>query len=542
MSGSTRNLRSRYLFAIWLLVSVAIGAICCLLVSENDRIIAFRTLLLGLSACLIALPLGGLIAWACLGNGIVSRFLLVCTFAMLLVPMFIHVSAWDAAFGKLGWLTSTKGQILIPLVSGWFAASWIHGIAAAPQVALVLMIGLGSGQRVFEEQALLDASPADVFWNVTFWRITPLLVLSAIWIFISCAREIAVTDLYQIGTLAEQIYLGYSLGLDSIAGGWTADQLAESGSISNRLAIALFAWLSMSAFLLFFRLTDLEFESQFNRPANRGKSGWNRTAVAVLLILLTVVVPIGNVVIRACFYVRPVNGIPTQGYSVSQLFHSLGRSTIDYRDEFVWSGLIAVTSSTLIMILATTFAFVGRRSRVVPFLFAVTMAICCAIPGPYIGTSIATMMSNVENDTVHWFYNYTIAAPVAANLIFCWPLGALVVWFVFRKTPQDVLDSSRVEGAGGLTRLIRFGIMGNVLALVGCWLISFAVCFGELSASQVVRPAGIDTVPRKMLGDLHAGVNEMTAGITIVTAFMIVAVSLLGWWFIRLNRGVFGRQ
>lgn len=542
MPGPTHKIRFSYAFAVWLLASVAIGVVFFASASVNDRAVAFRTVGLGLSAALIALPVGGLIAWACRGSGILSRTLLVCTIAMLLVPMFIHVSGWDAAFGKLGWLTSTKGQILIPLVSGWTAATWIHGIAAAPQVALILLIGLSIGQRVFEEQALLDTSPAGVFWNVTIWRIVPLLVLSAIWIVISCAREIAVTDLYQIGTLAEQIYLGYSLGLTSIAGNWSADQLAEAGSINTSLTISLIAWLATTAFLLFIRLTDLEYESQALEPVRSAAKSLKRSVVAGLLVAITVIVPIGNVLIRACFYVRPVDGVPTQGYSLGQLFRSLRRSCVDYQDEFIWSCLIAFTSATLIMVLSTVFASAARRSRRLQLVFALTLAISCAIPGPYIGTSIAAILASVDNETIHWFYNYTIAAPVVANLIFCWPVGALVVWFVFRKIPQDVLDCSSVEGAGGMTRFVQFGIGANIFALLGCWLISFAFCFGELSASQIVRPAGIDTVPRKMLGDLHAGVNEMTAGITIVTTFTIVAISLVGWWFIRLNRGPIGRQ
>ena len=267
-----------------------------------------------------------------------------------------------------------------------------------------------------------------------------------------------------------------------------------------------------------------------------------RTVVAGLLIALTVLAPIGNVLIRACFFVHRVDGVPTQGYSIGQLFRSLRRSCQDYQDEFAWSGLIAFTSATLIMMLATAFSAAARRSRVAQIVFALTLAICCSIPGPTIGTSIAAMMSNVDNETLRWLYNYTIAAPVVANVVFCWPIGALVVWFVFRQIPQDALDSANLEGAGPVNRFIQFGIIANIAALVGCWLISFAFCFGELSASQIVRPAGIDTVPRKMLGDLHAGVNEMTAGITIVMAFTIVAISLLGWWFIRLNRRAIGRQ
>ena len=511
-------------------------------VSASDRAVAFRTILLGLSASVIALPMGGLIAWVCRGKGWVSKALLVSTVALLLVPMFIHVSGWDAAFGKLGWLTSTKGQILIPLVSGWAAASWIHGIAAAPQVALILLIGLSVGRRVFEEQALLDTTPAGVFWNVTLPRLYPLLILSVIWIVISVAREIAVTDIYQIGTLAEQIYLGYSLGINAIAGTWSAEQLAAAGLMGVLLTISLVAWMSVTAFCFFVGLTNLEYQSDAWRPNREIQAGLSRNMIGSLLLLVLVLIPIGNVVLRACFYVRPVDGIPTQGYSLTQMFRSIRRAAFDYREEFMWSFLIAVTAATLIVLVALIFATAARRSRFGQIIFVATLAISCAFPGPYIGTLIASTFSNIDNSTLDWLYNYTIAAPVLANVIFCWPVGALMVWFVFRNVPQDALDSASLEGAGHVTRFVQFGLLANFFAIAGCWLISFAFCFGELSASHIVRPAGIDTVPRKMLGDLHAGVNEMTAGITIVTSLTIVSISFVGWWFIRLNRSRVGRK
>jgi len=219
--------------ALWLLILFGIGIVIILTVpqSSSDRAVAFRTIALGLSASLIAIPIGGLIAWVCSGRGFFARTMLITTVALLLVPMFIHVSSWDAAFGKLGWLTATKGQVLVPLISGWNAAAWIHGIAAAPQVALILLIGMRTGNRVFEEQALLDTTPAGVFWHVTFKRIWPLLILSIFWIVISCAREIAVTDIYQVGTLAEQIYLGYSLGINAVGGNWSPSELFLSATL-----------------------------------------------------------------------------------------------------------------------------------------------------------------------------------------------------------------------------------------------------------------------------------------------------------------------
>lgn len=500
--------------------------------SPAERLLALRTFGLGFCAFGIALPLGILTAWVCMGRGLISNLVLLGTVASLFIPMFIHVSAWDAAFGKLGWLTSAQGQILVPLIPGWWAASWIHGIAASSQVAVIFLVGLSFGGRIFEEQALLDTSPFRVFWSVTVVRLWPLGFLAFLWVVVSCAREIAVTDLYQIGTLAEQIYLGYSLG-----GGSTASEVLGGGigGVSYGLTLSLLAVLAAFSMVLFFAMTQVEYESGAFRTVRVKDSGSGRTLVGLGLIAVTFLIPIGNVVLRACFYVRPVDGVPTQGYSIVQLFSAIRRACFDYQDEFIWSAIIALTSASMILLAATWISAVGRKSGWVQVLFACTLAISFALPGPLLGMSIASVMGFLDGRWFVWLFNYTIFAPVLANFIFCWPLGALVTWFVFGKIPEDALESVRVEGAGKLTSYLSLGIRANWLPLLGCWLITFACCFGELSASQIVRPAGIDTVPRKMLGDLHAGVNELTAGITIVTVLVIVGVSVAGWWVVSLS-------
>lgn len=522
----------------WLLIFVAAGACLLFLVptTELDRKVITRTIGLGLCASLIAIPLGAAIAWVCQSSGWISHILFVVCAALLLVPMFIHVSSWDAAFGKLGWLTATQGKALSPLVSGWIAGSWIHGIAAAPQVAMILMIGLASSRRVYEEQALMDTSSWGVFWNVTIWNLFPLLLLAVVWIVVTCAREIAVTDLYQIGTLAEQIYLGYSLGLNSIQGNWSPEQLAEAGSLGTGLTVAVIGWIALLGLFLFMQLTRMELNANELLIQLKPPAGTKRKVTGIALLILLLAIPLSNVVTRACFFVKPINGIPTQGYSLNQMLRAINRSVVDYQDEFTWSFLIALTSSILILILAICLASLARRAKTLQFLLALILAVSCAIPGPYIGTLTGDVFLWFDGEFINWLYNYTIAAPVVANVIFCFPVGVLLVWFLLRKTPQDAIESSSIEGANALTSLFRIGLAANWMSVAGIFLITFAFCFGELSASQIVRPAGMDTVPRKMLGDLHAGVNELTAGITIVMTTTIVVISLVGWAFIRLNQ------
>jgi ABC-type spermidine/putrescine transport system permease subunit II len=52
----------------------------------------------------------------------------------------------------------------------------------------------------------------------------------------------------------------------------------------------------------------------------------------------------------------------------------------------------------------------------------------------------------------------------------------------------------------------------------------------------MILPAGIDTVPRRMLGLLHSGVNELTAAFSIVNFFVIFVVAMAGWQLIRKSR------
>ena len=77
--------------------------------------------------------------------------------------------------------------------------------------------------------------------------------------------------------------------------------------------------------------------------------------------------------------------------------------------------------------------------------------------------------------------------------------------------------------------------MRNVWALVGTLLLTFALSFGELSASQLVLPPGIDTLPRLMLGLLHAGVDEITAAIAILIAATIFVVTLFAYGLIAVR-------
>ena len=529
---AVQQAKSNWLIALSALLLVVLFGV----LPTPDRWILLRTLLLGLGSSLVALPLGVLLWSICRHRGQLPGALLVASVGLVLLPMVIHVSSWDAAFGKLGWLSAMQGQVLQPLVSNWFAAIWIHGIAAAPQVAMLLLIASRITSTSFEEHALLDTNRWQVFFRITLPRLKPLLAVSVVWIMLSCAREIAVTDLYQIGTLAEQIYLGYSLDRGSIIGNWSSEQLLSASSIKSWMTLVTVAAFSLLAATFCLWLTTSDLETAEKKPTSGRPLTAGGKIAAGLLLLLVIGVPLLNVMVRASFHVIPIDGQPTQAYSLNQLFDSVSRAWIDYRDEFLWSVAIASTSATVILTSAFQVSVLAWSWNPMRWGLAILLSISLSLPGPVIGSGLARLFANTNVTWINWLTDYTIFGPVVASSIFHWPIGGLIVWFLLQRTPATQLENASLDGATWRQRIWQFGLVANRGSLLGAWILLWACCFGELSASQMVRPAGIDTVPRKMLGDLHAGVNELTAGITIIMASICVVISLVGWGLIWLNQ------
>jgi iron(III) transport system permease protein len=539
-----RAILDRWVRISWYLASLLFLGLA-LIVNPYDRSVAWNTISLGMASSVVSIPLGLALAWVSYGNRPFNRGMLACTVMLLAVPVFLHVSTWDAAFGRLGWIKSSDTLTLQPFISGWPAASWIHGVAATPQVAVIFLIGLLSSRQTIEEQALLDAPRWRVFWHIRVRPMAALFLLAGLWTIVSATREIAASDLYQVGTLAEQIYLGYSLGqFNAIVGGWSNEDLAAAANLNYSLAMIVLFWIAATSAMLIFRLIGQENESEVRvslNPMQRRdvlespSSLRNKKILASALLILLVVGPVCNLLIRASISVDSVDGQPVSGYSLEQLGKVLHRSVWNYQREFKWTLLIGFTSSISILAMATPMVWKAPRSATCQFLLCASWVVSCTLPGPMTGTLIGSLFHIFDGPGIEYLFNRTIFAPVLATIVFCWPFPPLIIWFLFRKIPREIIDHARLDGAGQGTIFWRFGVRDQLPQLFGCWLVTFAICMGELSASQIVLPPGIDTLPRLMLGLLHAGVDEMTAGITLVLMALIGTISCVGWKMIHRN-------
>lgn len=516
--------RSVVLAAVWLVLALAIGS----LFSVTERAALWATISLGGVAGLLSVGMGTLLAGAIYQLGPRSRWAVLALIFASLLPVYWHLAAWDSLFGRLGWWAAFGGSPLQLALPQWLAAVWVHAISGvAPAAAIILLFLINSG-RAAEEQALIDASPIAVFFQVTLPRIWPALIFASGWCFLATSREIAVTDIYRIGTVAEQVYLGFALGqFDQLLSLW------PEGGQALSLRLYLFTVLLMAglAGIWIARIPSWSWSGEFRhwRDSATGIS-WPARAIAGIVLGLMLLVPLFSLLFRAGVRVRQVNGVAQAGWAAQDLLTSLSQSLRESRDEFGWSLAIALLSANLLLAVAVGGAALAERSRAGRFIFLGSIALLFGMPGPICGLLVGRAWNLLEFEWAWWLADRTILLPVLASCLFCWPLAALLVYLVLRTMPRELNEAAATQGATKWQAFSGIQLMANRTSLLGVWGVLLIVVFGDLSAQQMVAAPGIDTIPRQLLGWMHAGVDELAAATSIlVSALVSLLLTALLW-------------
>lgn len=511
---------------IWLVLALAIG-VCF---NAIERAALWATLTLGGSAALISVVLGTILAGAIYQLGPRARWAVVALLFAALLPIYWQLAAWDSLFGRLGWWAAFGGSPLQLALPQWLAAIWVHGIAGvAPAAAIILLFLINSG-RVAEEQALMDGEPMSVFFRITLPRIWPAILFAGGWCFLATSREIAVTDIYRIGTVAEQVYLGFALGqFDQLLSLWPEGEQA----LSIRLYLFTILFLAGFAGLWIARVPAWTWSGEHRYWRNSGERtrfGTNTLAGSILALVL--LVPLVSLLFRAGVRVRQVDGVPKAGWTLSDLGASLSQGGRESWDEFGWSLAIAAVSASLLLAAALWGAAVAERQKVGRFIYFGSIALLLGMPGPICGLLVARGWNLIESEWAWWLADRTILLPVLASCLFCWPLVALLVYLVLRTLPRELNEAAAVQGATAWQTFASIQLMASRTSLVGVWGVLLIAVFGELSAQQMVAAPGIDTVPRQLLGWMHAGVDELASATSLLIAGLLSSIlgGLLWFW------------
>ena len=489
---------------------------------------ARNSLMLAGAAAAIALPLATMLALLLVrtdapGRGLAAPLLL----ALLLVPLYLQAAAWDAGFGKLGWYTAASGSLADPLLINWRAAIWIHAMAALPWATLIVAVGLQLVEPALEEEALLDGSAWSVFLRVTLPRALAAVGVAALWVMVSTAGEMTVTNIYLIPNFAELLYTGYAVGDD-----------ASQATVRVLPGIVMTSALVAAALVAVSRLVPPADRAPLVRPIvfRLGRWRWPAGLAMLAVVLLIAGVPLANLCYEAGMEVRSEGGERIRQWSSAKLLAIVGGAPQNFREEFGWATLIGAITATAAVLIAAPLAWWARRGGIAAWPALITAALLVAVPGPLIGMAVnwpRTLPAPLAALDHVWLYDQTVFAPTTAITLRCLPLTVFILWYALRSIPADVLDAAKAEGAGAATRLLRIALPQRAVALAMAWLASLALATGDLTASILTVPPGVSTLPIRIFGMIHFGITDQVAGVCLVAAagYLLIASVLAGALF-----------
>ncbi|HEY2841244.1 MAG TPA: ABC transporter permease subunit [Pirellulales bacterium] len=512
----------------WILATLAAVGLTATLWPDADRtwgLVANTARLVSIT-CAISIPLGTALAFLITRTDLPGRRVMFVALAWLLfVPLYVQTGAWQAGFGQQGWQTLFGfGK---PWLVGWQGAIWVHAAAAIPWVAILVGFGLRATPPEYEEQALLDASPARVFFYVTLRQSTPLLVTAALWVAVTTAGEIAVTDQFQNRTYAEELYTQVAMG--ATAGEVTVQALPGA---------ALTAWLVLAALALVGRAAPRDRQSS-PRPSlvfPLGLARWPAFALVMLFFALLVGLPLANLLWKCGVLVELSPEGRVRHWSLWKCARIIATSPYRYRVETLDSLRIGATAATASLFVGGCLAWRARSSRAATALLLALSAVCLAIPGPIIGLGVISLLNQPNLEWAQHLYDRTIAPPALAQFVRAFPPVALVLWYALASIPDEQTEAAALDGAGAMQTLLRVIAPQRWRMLLAAWLIGLAVAVSDLGATILTTPPGIEPLSVRVSGLLHFGVEDQVAGICLSLGFCLAAVGFAATALIRRAR------
>ena len=472
----------------------------------------------------ISMPVGTFLAALLVRTDLpLRRVWLAILAAMLFVPLYLQAAAWQAGFGLQGWYTMIFAQPgTPPLLTGWRGAIWVHALAAIPWVALIVSAGLRLVEPELEEDALLHTSARRVFLHVTLRRAAPLIAVAALWTGVTTAGEMTVTDLFQVRTYAEELYTNFALG---------DPEAVRLGTAPIVLATTLAVLLGAAVVI---RYTSNRSLIRTRPPLEFRLRAWRYplSALCIATMFMLVGVPLANLLYMGGIVVDRSGDDFERSWSVLKLSRLLLDQT-RYSPVFHWSIVISSLAATAVVIFAVPLAWFARRRLLSGLFVFVAITAALATPPPVLALSITEALTSSDDQALEFLRNRTIFAPWLGQTVRALPLGLLAVWGALRSVPEETLEMARLDGAGPLRRLFLVALPQRWPAVVLAWLIAFAIALGDLAATVILVPPGIQTLSIRIFELIHYGVNDALASLCLV---LFAVVALIGIFAIQLSR------
>lgn len=457
-------------------------------------------------------------------------------------PPYLLAVGWDSGIGRTGWMRLLLGSDSLPRFSGWLAVVTLHVVYALPYAICILGIGWRRMGREFSDQLQMIPTSMAMRARLVIELLGPYLFVTAMLVASQVVTEMTFTDLYAVRSYAEEIYLGYATqfqGMMLPLESQTLSKWEEFGVLVAHGCCILVLPTLLSAW--FDRIRVQDWSNSGTQPP-QFRLGFLNVPFSVfnlITLFLLVAIPFSNQIVRVGIYVQQVNGRYVRSWSLSHAWQTVVEATYRFRQEFVWTALIAsivvvftlpvlvVTASQLRMRMAlgtirqlqqSDGLQVRERpsSRVLTRLAVFGLLFWFFLPAPSIGIAITKFFMLLPQSISEPLFQRSILPPVLAIVLRYFPLFFFLSFLLASRTPTQLWEQGSILRWGKFKFALNLVWRPNFriwLALAGIlWLFGF----GELAASNGVLPAGVDTLSRRMFGLIHAGVDDQVAAVNLL--------------------------
>ena len=438
------------------------------------------------------------------------------------LPLYIHAASWEATFGKFGWmqLSAVAGREFA--FSGMIASVWIHGVTGAAWVAMIVALVLRRGPVGGEEAALLESGLSRTALKVVLPATYPATLLAMMFVALIAATEISVVDLYAYRTLADEVYFQYALSPKPMP-----FIFAMSMPLMIVAILIAFAFSHRTALLRPLR-EDGSRRLDYGVEGPIRAVGLNGLLVAISCIL--VFLPLASLVVKAGWTVSQQDGEFVASWTLQRTLNTIISSLTTFNSEFKWSLALAGAVVFLTLPLAFAMSILARR-------WTKSVVGCCLllllIPGPVVCVVMMSCFSWTHNVMLIDIYERTLLPTAVCVLHRSLPACSFILIGAQYMRSWNINEAAEVDGAGFLTTLLRVDLPLQAQSLGLCALVAGVISLGEVSATELVLPAGVSTVARRVFGLLHSGVRYQESGLCLISCGFVISLVLLWSVFMK---------
>jgi iron(III) transport system permease protein len=264
------------------------------------------------------------------------------------------------------------------------------------------------------------------------------------------------------------------------------------------------------------------------------KTSWRWSLVVWSILFFLAGIPLSVLIWRAGMQ-RHFDGehltLTWSGWSFTS---TLFRTGATMQDDFLGTFKAGALAATLSTILAVVLAWWSRQGGWKFIVVLILATLLLATPGPLIGVAVIKFLNNPAIPGFTYLYDRTIAAPALAQAARALPFVLFIAWHALAKFDRGQQEAAALDGYGPWGVLWRVVLPQRWRALVAAWGLALAIGVGDVTCSLLVLPPGLDTVARRLFGDIHSGVDDRVAAACLLVMLLAAAIGAI---FLRLITG-----